>query len=68
MKLKLNPDARIFLPFLAVASALRLAFDIQHGNWAFARGLLSFFDWLFPCVALSGVVAFFWRLFRTKTY
>jgi hypothetical protein len=68
MNLKVNSNARVFVPAVAVAAALRFAFDIQHRNWAYAKGVLAFLDWLSPCVVLAGGVAFFWSLFRHKTH
>jgi hypothetical protein len=68
MNLKLNSYTKVFFPAVAVAAALRFGFDIQHRNWACAKGVLAFLDWLFPCVVLASCVAFFWNLFQHKTH
>jgi hypothetical protein len=67
MKLKLNQDAKVFYPVVAVVFALRIALDIQHGHWTFAKEFLDFLDKLSPCVLIGLGVAFFWNLFRRKT-
>jgi len=68
MKLKLNQNAKVFLPAVAVVFALRIAFDIQRGHWTFAKDFPDFLEKLFPCVVIAQGVAFFWNLFRSKTY